>query len=295
MPIFRFISALTFLAVSSGTATAAVTPDPVAIMNRMASSVEASVDGRRQYVYKQRVVARLLRTNQHVARQETRIYTAVPGPDKTVKTLVSLAGDYYKTRTEVVHYDTPGFEKGGLDIDGDLMRDLINDLVDDKDSRDGIPHDLFPLRKKDLPAYVFTFKDETEVKGRKAYRIAFEPSHKSRCLEIGPGEDECGDSKPWKGEVLVDAEEFQPVRIYTELAFKMPWGVKVFLGTNVRQIGFSVAYSRLAPNVWFPVSYGTEFRLDVLFGYHRVITLALDSSEFVRAEAKSEIKYAPPQ
>ena len=175
------------------------------------------------------------------------------------------------------------------------MRDLVNDLVDDKDSRDGIPHDLFPLRKKDLAGYTFTYKDETEVKGRKAYRIAFQPTHKGTCLEIGTHDDDCGDSKPWKGEVLVDAEEFQPVRIYTDLAFKMPWGVKVFLGTNVRQIGFSIAYSRLAPNVWFPVSYGTEFRLDVLFGYHRVITLALDSSEFQRTQAKSEIKYAPPQ
>ena len=267
------------------------------IMKRMASSVEASIEARRQYVYTQTVKARLLRPNGRVARQETRKYTAAPGPNRTEKTLVSLDGVYHKTKTEVVKYNKPGLEKGekgGLDIDGGIMRDLVDDLVNDKKSRDGIPHDLFPLSVKDLPFYKFTFKESTEEKRRKAYLIAFEPTHKALCVNIG-GKDDCQDGKPWKGEVLVDAEEFQPVRIYTDLAFKMPWGVKVFLGTNIRQVGFSVAYSRLAPNVWFPISYGTEFKLDVLFGYHRVITLALGSSDFRRGEAKSEIRFANPE
>ena len=289
MPIFPAAAAMSCLLMSSVAA-----QDPDEIMRRMAASVEASVDARRQYVYKQRVTARLLRTNGHVARQETRVYTAAPGPEKTEKTLVSLAGEYHKSRTQIVKYDTPGFEKGGIDIDGGIMADLVDELVNDKTSRDGIPHKMFPLRKRDLAAYTFTFKETTEVKGRKAYRIAFEPAHKTTCLSIG-SEDECGDSRPWRGEVVVDAEEFQPVRIYTDLSFKMPWGVKVFLGTNIRQVGFSVAYSRLGRDVWFPVSYGTEFKLDLLFGYHRVITLALDSSEFQRGEAKSEIKYGAPQ
>jgi len=268
-----------------------VAEDPNEIMRRMAASIESSVEARRQYVYKQKVRARLLRPNGRVARQESREYTVAPGPEITEKTLVSLAGEYHKSKTDIIKYDKPGFEKGGIDIDGDVMRDLVDDLVDDKKSRDGIPHDLFPISTKDLTAYTFTFQEETVEKGRKTYRIAFQPARKSTCVSIG-GEDDCGDSKPWKGEVLVDAEEFQPVRIYTDLAFKMPWGVKVFLGTNIRQVGFSVAYARLAPNVWFPVSYGTEFKLDVLFGYHRVITLALDSSEFRRGEAKSEIRFA---
>ena len=270
------------------------TPDANEIMKRMAASVEASIEARRHYVYSQTVKARLLRPNSRVARQETRKYTAAPGVDRTEKTLVSLQGEYHKSTTEIIKYDKPGFEKGGLDIDGDLLRDLVDELVNDKKSRDGIPHDLFPLSTKDLPAYTFTFKDQTEVKGRKAYAIAFQPAHKSMCVNLG-GDDDCGQDRPWKGEVLVDAEEFQPVRIYTDLAFKMPWGVKVFLGTNIRQVGFSVAYSRLEPNVWFPVSYGTEFKLDVLFGYHRVITLALDSTDFRRGEAKSEIRFATPE
>src|SRR5580698_11506 len=124
------------------TSSAAENPDE--IMKRMASSVEESVDARRQYVYRQKVTARLLRPGGHVAWQETRIYTATHAPDRTEKTLVSLPGEYHKSRTQIVKYDQPGFEKGGLDIDGDLMRDLIDDLVNDRKSRDGIPHNLFP-------------------------------------------------------------------------------------------------------------------------------------------------------
>ena len=41
-------------------------------------------------------------------------------------------------------------------------------------------------------------------------------------------------------------------------------------GGNIRQTGFAVSYQRVAENVWFPVSYGSEFRLDVLFGYKRI-------------------------
>ncbi len=264
------------------------TEDANEIMKRMASTIEASVDARRQYVYKQKVNARLIRTNGQVARAEKREYTATPGPERTEKTLVSLAGEYHKSKKNIIRYDKPGFEKGGMDIDGGLMEGLVDDMVNDKDSRDGIPHSFFPLSSKDLPAYRFTYKKATEVQGRKAHVIAFEPAGRtSGCLHEGDG---CSD-RPWKGEVVVDAEEFQPIRIYSDLDFKMPWGVKVFLGTNLRQTGFSVRYTRIAPNVWFPITYGTEFRLDVLFAYKRVITLALDSSEFQRTEAKSEIQF----
>lgn len=270
-------------------------PDAAAIMQRMAANLDSALDARRQYVYKQRVKARLVRTNGQTARAEKREYTAAPGPERTEKTLVSLAGEYHKSKKEIIPYDKPGFEKGGMDIDGGIMEGLIKGLADDKDSRDGIPRDLFPLHAKDLASFRFTYLGETEVKGRKAHRVAFEPLDKKvNCLNIGDnkedGEPECK-AKPWKGEAVVDAEEYQPVRIFTDLTFKMPWGVKVFLGTNLRQTGFAISYVRVAPNVWFPATYGTEFRLDVLFGYKRVMTLALDSSDFQKTEAKSEIKF----
>ena len=91
--------------------------------------------------------------------------------------------------------------------------------------------------------------------------------------------------------MLVDPAEFQPIRVVTRLAFNIPWAVKVFLGTNVRQLGFTVAYRKVADGLWFPVSYGTEFHLRVLFGYARTIVLSLDNRDFRRASAESTIQF----
>lgn len=267
--------------------------DAAEIMARVAANMASGVELRRAYVYDQKVLGRLVRSNGQVARQERREYVAVPGVDRTEKKLTSLAGEYHKSRTELIRYSESGFRKKGMDIDGELLEDLIDDLVDSKKSRDGIPHSLFPFTAKDLPFYKFTLKEPTEVQGRKAYRIAFEPAAKRNCLHIGEGDNsDC--PAQWTGEALIDAAEFQPVRVFTNLGFKMPWGVRVFLGTNLRQTGFSVTYARVAENVWFPATYGTEFRLDVLFGYKRVIALSMDSSNFRKAEATSEIKYDIP-
>lgn len=270
--------------------------DPNEIISRMAANVEASLEARRQYVYKQKVNAKLVRTNGQLARVERREYTVTPKEKNTEKHLDSLAGEYHKSKKEIIPYDKKGFEAKGMDIDGGIMEDLIDDLVDDKKSRDGIPHNLFPIDRKDLAAYRYTYAGTIEVKGRKAHRIAYAPiPRKERCLdkkgEDGGDNDDCP-WRPWKGEVVVDAEEFQPVRIYSDLTFKMPWAVKAFLGTNIQQTGFAVSFTRVAPNVWFPATYGTEFRVNLLFGYKRVITMALDSSDFRRTSATSEIQFS---
>ncbi|BDC52286.1 hypothetical protein F183_A46010 [Bryobacterales bacterium F-183] len=271
--------------------------DPNEIMKRMAENVEASLEARRQYVYKQKVNAKLVRTNGQLARVERREYTVTPKEKNTEKHLDLLAGEYHKSKKEIIPYDKKGFEaKGAMDLDGSIMEDLIDDLIDDKKSRDGIPHSLFPISSKDLAAYRYTYAGSTEVKGRKAHRIAYEPiPRKQRCPDAKDDDDKEDEEfcawRPWKGEVLVDAEEFQPVRIYSDLTFKMPWAVKAFLGTNIQQTGFSVNYSRVAPNVWFPATYGTEFRVSLLFGYKRVITMSLDSSDFRRTSASSEIQF----
>ncbi len=269
-------------------------PDGETILKRMAENLASSLDVRRHYVYHQTVRGRLIRSNGQAAREELRQYSAAPGPDRTAKSLLSLDGQYHKNKKETIHYSAPGFKTGGMDFDGDIMEDLISDLVDDKKSRDGIPHNLFPIDRDTLHFYHFTYLDTETAKGRKAYRVAFDPVKKTSCVEIGPDEGrDC--PTPWKGEALVDAEEFQPVEIHTALDFKMPWGVKVFLGTDLEQTGFAVSYARVAPNVWFPVSYGTEFRLKVFFGYKRTITLSLTSEDFRRTDVTSEVQFGEPQ
>lgn len=272
----------------------AASPDAAEIMARMAANMESAMDARRQYVYQQSVRARLLKTNGDRAREERREYTATPGPERTEKKLESLAGEYWKSKKEVIRYDQPGFKKDGLDLDGEIMEDLIEDLVNSKKSRDGIPHAMFPLRSPDLSRYKFAYVAAAEVQGRAAHRIAFEPAvTNSRCLNLGDeDEGECATS--WKGEAWVDAEELQPVRLFTDSTFKMPRAVKMFLGTNLQQVGFSVTYTRVAPGVWFPASYGSEFRFDLLFRYNRVITLAMESKEFRKTGAESTVKFDVP-
>lgn len=270
-------------------AAAEVPPDAAAIMTQVAANVEAGTEARSRYVYQQKVRSTLSRSNGQIARREERLYSVLPTPKGSEKKLSSFHGEYRKGK-EMIAYSEPGFTYKGMDIDGELIDDLTGDLVNDGDSRDGIPHSLFPLRSKDLGAYLFTWKGESELGGRRTYRIAFEPARKETCIQIGS--DSEGDCKsPWRGEALIDAAELQPVRIDTHLAFKIPWAVRTFLGTNLTQTGFSITYRRLDENVWFPSTYGTEFNLKAAFFYKRTVILSLESSDFRKADAQSTIQF----
>lgn len=260
-----------------------------AIMEKMAANMEKAADARRQYVYQQTIKGSMIRGGQ-MSRKESREYSVTPQAVGTDKKLLSLNGEYRKGK-QTLSYTEPGFKYKDEDIDGELLSDLIHELTDDKDSRDGISESLFPLRTKDLPAYRFTLKGKTDYKGRSTYEITFEPlPSKDICVHVGDAGHEC-DDPPWKGEVWVDGEDLQPVRIDTSLGKKIPWVVRNVLGTNVRQLGFSVSYARVADGVWFPSTYGTEFRVDLLWFYKRTITLSLVNSGFQRTEANSTITY----
>jgi hypothetical protein len=260
------------------------------IMHRMADAVEKASAGRRHYVYQQSVRGRLLRTNGQLAREEKRQYVVVPDETGTKKDLTVVEGQYQKGK-QLIPYHEAGFKYKDTDIDGDLLDDLLDDLVDAKKSRDGIPHSLFPLRRDDLPHYKFTHVRTFDFKGRSAHEIAFEPATKKKCLEIGDDDDDKSDCRPWKGSLYVDALEHQPVFIQTKLAWEMPRLIRYGLGTNLQQTGFAIRYERLAEHVWFPVSYGTEFKFSVLFGYKRVVTMALESHGFKRTDVNSTIAF----
>ena len=263
-------------------------------MSKVAANVEKAAEARKQYVYQQRVRSSLIRGRGQPSRKEDREYSVFPGEKGTDKKLVSFKGEYRKGKA-MISYSEPGFKYQDNDIDGELIEDINDDLVNDKQSRDGIPHSLFPLRSKDLPQYRFSMKGEIEYKGRRTYQILFEPLKTVHCIHIGSDDkDDCG-GQTWKGEAWIDAAELQPVRIDTQLAFSIPWGVRVFLGTNFRQMGFSVTYVRVGENVWFPATYGTEFRFNVLWGYRRTITLAMESSGFQKTDAVSKIEYDLPK
>jgi hypothetical protein len=126
-------------------------------------------------------------------------------------------------------------------------------------------------------------KGEETWQNMRAYRIAFHPKP-----AVGPNSDE----DPWVGEALISAEEFQPIEVTTRLAHQIPMAVKIVLGTNIHGLGFTVRYRKVDGGAWFPVSYGTEFSVRVLFGWARTLTIALDNSAFQKADVSSNVSFA---
>src|ERR1700731_3036662 len=57
--------------------------------------------------------------------------------------------------------------------------------------------------------------------------------------------------------------------------FLIPVFVRTLLGTDLPGLGFNVEYRRFDDGVWFPVSFGTEFRLRAVFFINRDITVSL--------------------
>jgi len=166
-----------------------------------------------------------------------------------------------------------------MDIDGDLIDDLSNDLTDDNKSRDGISANLFPLTTGEQDKYNFKLLGTEQYRGRPVYRVAYEPRKK-------PDE-----SAVWKGEALIDAVEFQPVSVHSKLALNIPGAVKVLLGTDIKGLGFNVTYQKFEDGVWFPVSYGGEFEVRAVFFYKRTISVNMTNMEFRRSKVDSSVTY----
>lgn len=251
--------------------------DAAELMTRVAANLERGSELRRRYVYSQKLHTRLLRTNSKLAREEKREYVITPNEKNTDRKLVRFEGRYEK-HGKVLGYDDPEFRHKDVDIDGELIEDFAEDMVEDKDSRDGIDMNLFPFQTKDLELYEFKFIGDEVFRGRPVRRVSFTGKTKE---------------KPWSGEALIDTEDLHPISIQTKLNFKMPLIVRTMFGTNLRQTGFSLTYVRLEPGVWFPASYGTEMRLDVLFGYKRVIAMSMETSDFRKLSAESTVKFDP--
>jgi hypothetical protein len=114
---------------------------------------------------------------------------------------------------------------------------LVDELVNARDTRDGIPRELFPLRGEDLGYYKFSLKGETYMGGRRTYDILFEPvDTKDLCIHVGT--DDKSPCHQWKGEAWMDAEDYQPSRIETQLAKGVPWGYKRTITLSMESTDF---------------------------------------------------------
>jgi hypothetical protein len=269
------------IAAAAALVAAAAEPETASsIMAKVAANQERAEHLRSRFVYRQTVLLRMRRGNHKLAREERSEFTVTPGPKGLEKKLTSFAGKY-ESKGKLVDYDHPHYNYKDVDVDGDVISDLAHDLTDD-DSRDGIGKDLFPLTPAEQDKYTFRLMGSETLHGRPVYRIAFRPKPRQE------------NAASWSGEVLVDTREYQPVLVSTKLARGVPFWVKTMLGTDLKYLGFSVAYDRFDDGVWFPVSYGGEFEFRAVFVYKRLISVSLANRDFQRAEVTSGITYEQP-
>jgi hypothetical protein len=247
-------------------------PSVQQIMARVAANQDRGQKARAEYVYEQRIHVASLRTNGKLAREETTDYLVTPTPDGTKKELKHIDGRYWHKGKYVEFHGEPVPEADSLD--GSLVHDFCVDFTKDQ-SKDGLGRDLFPLTSEEQKKYLFELAGQETVQGRKVYRVGFRPRDKNELT--------------WAGEALIDAKEFEPVRVYTKLSRKMPFFVRTLLGTDLPGLGFNVEYRRFDEGIWFPVSFGTEFRLRAVFFINRDITVSLENSAFQRAKVQSKI------
>jgi len=251
-------------------------PPLAEILERLAEGQDRASDARKTIVYTQDTWVRLMQTDGKLGREEKGRYTGAPTEFGSVKKLEKFEG-HYRKGGKILGYDEPNFQYKDVDIDGELIEDLTDDLINDEKSRDGFAKDLFPLTRKEQEQYSFRLEGTRKVGNVEALRITFQPA---------PGGD-----RPWGGEVLIHPEEYQPLLVTTTLAMKIPTAVKVVFGSDIKQLGFNVTYRKVADGLWFPATYGTEFGLKLLFGYKRNVTMNVTNSDFRKTSAESSIQF----
>jgi hypothetical protein len=249
-----------------------------AIMARVAANQDNAEALRRQYVYRQHThIVTHKPKGGRLLREETADYDVTPTPDGTQKELKVLTGRYWKNGKYEAFHGEPVPEADSLD--GSLIHDFREDLSNEK-TKDGLAKDLFPLTSEQQKDYVFTLLGQEILEGRSAYHIGFRPKDK--------------DELTWAGEAYIDAAEFQPARVFTKMSRRIPFGVRTFLGTDLPGIGFNVVYKRQEDGVWFPATFGTEFRLHVLFFINRDISVSLENTGFQHTHVESKMKVVGP-
>ena len=248
------------------------------IMARVAANQDSSEALRKEYVYLQHThVVTHKPEGGRLQREETADYDVTPTPDGTEKKLKRITVRFWKNgKYETFESD---HDTDGEGIDGSLVKSFRDDLLDDK-SKDGLAKDLFPLTSEQQKDYNFTLLGQEVQEGRSVYHIGFRPKDKNDIT--------------WAGEAYIDVAEFQPVRVFTKLSRRIPFAVRTLLGTDVPGIGFNVVYKRQADGVWFPSTFGTEFRLHAVFFTNRDISVSCENSGFQRTHVESKMKVIGP-
>jgi hypothetical protein len=277
------------------------------IMARVAVNQDRTEAARTHYIYQQHIRMVSRKPGGKVMCEEVTDSRVSPQQKESQQQLITLDGRYWH-KGAYVHYTTlqdqestePGEkdaktekeELEGMDIDlvENLRKNLTNegpretpkqghvqvDVADKDDrSKDGLAKGPFPLTSEQQKKYLFKLEGRQTMNGRDVYHVSFRPKDKNEF--------------DWKGEAFIDTHEFEPVVVYTEMSRKIPLAVRTLLGTNLPGLGFSVTYDRQADGVWFPVSFGTEFRMRVLFFIARDISMSLTNAHFEKTHSDVRI------
>ena len=248
-----------------------------AIMARVAANQDRSEALRKEFVYRQHIHILTHKPSGKLQREETTDYDVAPTPQGTERKLKTLTGRYLVKGKYQSFEGEPVPEQDSLD--GDLIKNFRDDLSNEK-TKDGLAKDLFPLTSDEQKDYQFSLLGQEIQDGRNVYHIAFRPKDK--------------DEITWAGEAYIDATEFEPVRVFTKLSRRIPFMVRTMLGTDLPGVGFNVVYKRQQDGVWFPATFGTEFRIRALFFINRTVSIALENSAFEHTHVESKMKVVGP-
>ncbi len=269
-------------------------PTAESVMTQVAANQDRAEAERGRFVYVQHAKM-VSRRGGTVMCEEITDYRMTPTSDGSHEELLHLEGRQLSKHAYLTYHELPPAqvkaqaeaEKKNDDnhdqiaitisedsMDRDLVENMRWNLIHDK-SKDGVSAHLFPLTSKDQTDYTFRMVGRERMNGRDVFHIAFRPKDPKN---FG-----------WRGEAYIDTTAFQPVLVTTGLSRKIPFAVRTLLGTNLPGLGFTITYAPQPDGVWFPVTFSTEFKIHVLFFFHREIILDARNSEFEMTHVTSKI------
>ena len=274
---------------------AAQQPTAQDIMVRVATNQDTTEAARLHYVYIQHAHVRSLKG--HTVRCEettdTRITPTATGSDQQ---LLKLDGRLLHKGQYITYTHLPTTAETGRpspdaddvtvnldddETDRDIVEHMRHNLTNDK-SKDGISGRLFPLTSKSQAGYDFQLLGRTPINGHDTFHLTFRPKDTSDTSDFG-----------WKGDAYIDTTSYQPVLVRTAMARNIPFAVRTLLGTSLPGLGFSVTYAPQPDGVWFPITFGTEFKMHILFFFNREIIIDAHNLDFEKTHVTSQIRPAP--
>jgi len=279
------------------TASGAQLPTAAEIMSRVAANQDRSEAARTHYVYVQHAHT-LSRKGNTIRCEEVTDFRIVPTDKGSEQKLLTLDGRLlYKGKylhytqldahasnvkdDDSLHIGIVGKDDDPMDLD--IVENMRHNLTANH-SKDGIGAGLFPLTSSIQADYTYTLIGRGSMNGRDCFHITFRPRDK--------------DDYDWKGDAWIDAKALQPVLVHTTMARNIPFAVRTLLGTSVPGLGFTVTYAPQPADtpdaIWFPITFGTEFKLHVLFVFNRSIVLDVRNGDFEQTHVHSTILDAPP-